>query len=133
VSEPRLVVDASAVIELLAGAAHAAKVADLLAGHEVLAPELLDAEALSGLKGLERGGRLTSARAGLAVSGLVRMPIRRWSLAALAPQAWELRHRLSAYDAFYAALARIAGAPVLTADRRWARTGDLGITVITVG
>lgn len=129
----RLVVDASAVVELLAGTPRAARVADRMAGAELLAPDLLDAEVLSGLKGLERGGRLDPARAALAVAGLARMPVRRWPLTALTPRAWELRHQLSMYDACYAALAASTDAPVLTADRRWSRAGDLGVTVVLVG
>ncbi len=60
-------------------------------------------------------------------------PIRRVSHRLLLQDAWDLRHRLSTYDAFYLALARRLEAPVVTCDRRWAAAGDLGVTVITVG
>lgn len=127
-----LVIDASAVVDLLLHNSVGARVAEQLTGHVLLAPELLDAEVLAALKGLERGRVLTSGRAAQAVEDLTRLPVDRWSLPLLVPGAWALRDRLSAYDAFYLALARATGAPVLTADARWSRAGELGVTVITV-
>lgn len=128
-----LVIDASAVVELLLATPAGAQVAEHIRGHALFAPELLDAEVLAALKGLERGQIVTAPRAAEAVEDLARVPVDRWSLPLLVAGAWELRDRLSAYDAFYLALARAVRCPVLTADRRWARTGDLGVTVITVG
>lgn len=127
-----LVVDASAVVDLLLANAAGARVAEHVEGHALLAPELLDAEVIAALKGLERGGALSSHRAAEAVSDLLALPVRRWPLRVLVDDVWSLRDQLSTYDAFYVALARAAACPVLTADARWARAGGLGVTVVSV-
>ncbi len=129
-----LIVDASVLVEVALGNAAAEKARDDQgASGRLIAPELVDAEVANALKGHERAGNADREVATAFVRSLVHLPLRRVSLRVLLPDAWNLRHRLSTYDAFYVALARRFEAPVLTCDRRWAAAGDLGITVITVG
>lgn len=128
-----LVVDASVFVELVSRGPHAEAAGRELQTRGLLAPELLDAEVAHALKGLERAGRMSEAQANGAIDLLVRAPIRRIPHVPLLPEAWRLRHALSAYDALYVSLARRVGCPVLTLDRRWVTAGDLGVTVITVG
>lgn len=128
-----LVVDASVFVELAVRGPHAEAAGRAVRGHALVAPELFDVEVTSALKGWVRSGRLLEAAAAQALVSMVRAPILRMSHRPLLPEVWRLRHSLSAYDAFYVALARQIGAPVVTCDRRWAAAGDLGITVITVG
>lgn len=128
-----LVVDASVLVELALRGPRAERVAAELRPHALIAPELLDAEVLHALKALERSGRMGAERAGEALAALVRAPVRRVAHVSLLPEAWDLRHALSGYDALYVALARSVGCPVLTLDRRWAAAGDLGVSVVTVG
>jgi predicted nucleic acid-binding protein len=82
----------------------------------VVAPDLLGPEVLSTLRGLERGDKLTVARAETALRRLERAPVQTIKTGNLLGRAWELRHNLSAYDACYVALAEVLGARLVTAD-----------------
>ena len=128
-----VVLDASAVFELLLWSQAGRQVQKFVAGKELHAPELMDAEVLSTLKGHERAGRLSTARAEWALRHLERSPIHRHGHRALIRDAWTLRHGASAYDALYLALARRVGCPIITLDRRWQRAGDFGVPIVTVG
>jgi len=86
------------------------------------APELLFAETANALALYVRAGHLTSAEAARGLtfvfsSGITFAPLRELALPALE---YSLRHRMSAYDAFYLALAEQLGAVLVTADRRLA-------------
>jgi predicted nucleic acid-binding protein len=121
-----LVVDASAVAELLLGRATGAAVAGHLRDHgfDLHAPHLIDVEVLSALRRLVAAGETSADRAGEAVEDFLDLPIARYAHLVLAPRIWELRENLSAYDATYVALAEAladGGAPLLTADARLAR------------
>lgn len=128
-----LVIDASVLVELALGNTVAETTLRRLGGRRLLAPELVDVEVANALKGHERAGNVDRETATTFARSLVHAPLRRVSHRLLLQDAWELRHRLSTYDAFYVALARRLDAPVVTCDRRWAAAGDLGVTVITVG
>jgi predicted nucleic acid-binding protein len=121
-----LVVDASALTELVLGRAAGEVVGEHLAGHgfALHAPHLVDVEALSALRRLVATGEMTAARAGEAISDLLDLPIARYPHDILVPRVWELRENFSAYDASYVALAEAVAdepVPLLTADARLAR------------
>jgi predicted nucleic acid-binding protein len=121
-----LVVDASAVAELLLGRPAAATVARRFTEHgfDLHAPHLLDIEVLSALRRMVASGNATAARAGEAVVDLLDLPIERYPHDLLVPRVWQLRDNFSAYDATYLALAETLAdetLPLLTADARLAR------------
>ncbi len=121
-----LVVDASAVAELLLARPAGAAVARTLRDHDfdLHAPHLLDVELLSVLRRVVATEKASADRAGQAVEDLLDLPIERYGHDALVPRIWELRDNLSAYDAAYVALAELVadtGAPLVTADARLAR------------
>jgi predicted nucleic acid-binding protein len=121
-----LVVDASAVTELLLGRAGGDTVAEELRNHDfdVHAPHLLDVEVLSALRRLVAAGDASAERAAGAIADLLALPLDRHGHHALVPRIWELRENLTAYDATYVALAEAVadeGAPLITADARLAR------------
>ena len=95
----------------------------------MLAPELMDAEVLSVLRRAVLHGHLEETRALLAVDDLVHWPVERIPHRNLALLAWQYRHNLSAYDAFYVATARTHDLPLLTTDARLARAPGLDIAV----
>jgi predicted nucleic acid-binding protein len=101
-----LVLDASAVTELLLGREPAGRIAALIESHDhdMHAPHLIDIEVLSALRGLVARGMLTPSRAEDAVRDLIDLRIERYPHLGLLERSWQLRNDLSAYDASYVAL-----------------------------
>ena len=121
-----LVVDASAVVELLLVRSAAEGIERHIVAHDYMlhAPHLLDVEVLSALRRLVASGEASSARAVEALSDLSDLPVERYPHDLLIGRAWELRDNFSAYDATYLALAELLvadGSALLTADARFAR------------
>ena len=125
-------IDASAAVEYLMRTALGLRIAELIDGASLYAPEILDAEVLSVLRRGLLQGRTTEERTQAVIQDLLRWPVVRISHRRLALQAWQHRHNVSAYDAFYVAAAQNQGAPLLTADRRLSRAPSLGIDIVTV-
>jgi predicted nucleic acid-binding protein len=124
-----LVVDASAVTELLLGRAAGDTVAEELRNHQfdLHAPHVLDLEVLSALRRLVAAGHLTAERAAEAIVDMLALPLDRHAHYALVPRIWELRENLTAYDATYVALAEAVadeGASLITTDARLARAAS---------
>jgi predicted nucleic acid-binding protein len=122
-----IVVDASAVLELLLRTPAAAAVeARLFANGETLhAPHLLDVEAAQVLRRYALNGELGAGRGREALEDLADLPMRRYPHEFLLPRVWEMRHNLTAYDAVYVALAEALDAPLITRDKRLAAAPDL--------
>ena len=125
----RYVIDASVAVEYLLKTPVGRAMADLIERAALIAPELLDAEVLSVLRGAVLGGRLDEARALAALDDLADWPLDRVPNRELARLAWRHLHNVSAYDAFYVAAARAHNATLLTADGRLSRAPGLGVVV----
>ena len=123
------VVDASVAVEYLLKSPVGLAMADTLNSGSLIAPELIDAEVLSTLRGEVLSGRLEEGRARLAIGALLLWPIERISHRSLARLAWEHYQNISAYDALYVAAARARNLPLLTLDGRLSRASGLGIVV----
>jgi predicted nucleic acid-binding protein len=135
-----LVVDASAVTELLLNRPAGDAVAHHLREHDfdLHAPHLLDVEVLSALRRVVAARDASPARGEQAIADLVDLPIERYRHYELIPRIWELRENLSAHDATYVALAEAVaddGATLLTADGRLARGAEAftGVHVLVAG
>ena len=122
-------IDASVAVELLLKTPLGQKLTEMVEGASLVAPELLDAEVLSVLRKAVLGGRLAESRAQMAVDDLAQWDMDRIALRDLAQLAWQHYQNVSAYDAFYVAVARVHGVPLLTADGRLTRAPGLGIEV----
>jgi len=128
----RYVVDASAAAEYLLRTSLGLKVANIIEGGFLLAPELLDIEVLSVFRRAVLRRQLNEQRALRAIEDLMDWPIDRIPHRSLVWAAWQHRNNLSAYDAFYVAAARLSDAPLITADGPLARAPSLGIIVENV-
>jgi predicted nucleic acid-binding protein len=117
-----IVIDASALLELLLCTPAAARIAARLApaGETLAAPHLLDLEIAQVLRRYRAGRQIDEARADEALSDYLDLAIDRYPHDILLPRIWELRGTLTAYDAAYVALAEALDAPLLTRDRRLA-------------
>lgn len=99
---------------------------------EMTAPDLIYAETVFALRGLERGRQISKAITAELLTDLVESSLRALPIAMLVEAAWELRERVSTYDAFYVALAGRLACPLITADLRLARAAEPDIPVIAV-
>ncbi|MGH3951774.1 MAG: type II toxin-antitoxin system VapC family toxin [Acidimicrobiia bacterium] len=112
----RLVVDASAMVDLLVSSPLAGAVRERLGGHDLHAPAHFDAEVLSALGRLHRAGHLSARQATVRVDRLGMAPVDRHLLSGLVAGAWRLRHRVRLVDALYVELADQLGASIITTD-----------------
>ena len=111
-----VIVDASAMVELLVGSPLATAIRDRLQGCELHAPAHFDAEVLSALGRLHRGGHLTTRQAATRIQRVAAAPIQRHLLPPLLAGAWKLRRNLRLVDAVYVELANRLEAPIVTTD-----------------
>jgi predicted nucleic acid-binding protein len=117
-----LVVDASVLAVALADDGHDGdKVRARLRGEALAAPELIDLEVASVLRGQLAGGHLDVRRAELALADLVDLPLQRAPHRPLLTRCWELRANLTVYDAAYVALAEALDSALVTGDGRLAK------------
>ncbi len=132
-SAPReqVVVDASAMVDLLARAGDRySAVRARLARTVMHAPAHFDAEVLSALGRLQRGGALTVVQVDAALDELRRAPVTRHCLTPLVGGAWARRDTLRLTDALYVELADTAGLKLLTTDQRLARAWSSADAII---
>lgn len=117
-----IVVDASAVLEVLLRTPAAATVEKLIfePGETLHAPHLLDLEVAQVLRRYAAAGELLPDRCREGLSDLADFPLSRYPHDFILPRIWELRTNLTAYDAAYVALAEALDALLLTRDRRLA-------------
>lgn len=117
-----IVVDASAILELLLRTATGQRVEDrLLTRRESLhAPHLIDVEVAQVLRRYEGGGALSPERGEEALADLADLPLQRYPHDVLLLRIWELRRNVTAYDATYLALAEALRAPLVTCDAKLA-------------
>ncbi len=117
-----IVVDASALVELLLGAPRARRLAARLATARVSlhAPHLIDVEVASVFRTLEAKGTISSTIAASGVADLVALDLTRYAHDVLMPRIWQLRGHVTSYDAAYVALAEVLHAPLVTFDTKLA-------------
>lgn len=116
-----LVIDASALVALLADAGPAGRwVATSVAGRFLAAPQLVVFEAANVLRRHALAGLLDATQAALAHADLLALPLQLWPYTLLAERAWQLRHNFTVYDAASVSLAELLDAPLLTLDARMA-------------
>ena len=121
-----VVVDASAIVSLLLRGDGADWVAERIRREDLLhAPSVIDHEFASALRGVADRERAMQALRDLVSLRLLRHPAE-----PLLPRVWELRHRCSAYDGAYVALAQGLRLPLVTLDRHLARAAGELVQVV---
>ena len=118
------------MVDLLVGASSAEAIQSRLRGNELHAPAHFDAEVLSALGRLHRGGHLTVRQVTERLRRLADAPIERHLLAPLLAGAWKLRHNLRLVDAVYVELANRLGVPIVTTDAGLAATSPVAEHII---
>lgn len=129
-----LVVDASAVAEMLLGTAKGRRVAEAVGlEHSLHAPELLSLEMASVLRGLVLTGQIDVPDAEQVIEDLGSLGIEYYEHLVLLPRVFALRDNLTAYDAAYVALAEALGVALLTCDTKIGRAPGhrAAVTLVT--
>ncbi len=112
-----IVADASAIGDLLLDKPCAPAIRSVLAEHSVIhVPEHFHVEVVSLLRSHALRGELGERGRAQALGELRALRVMRYSVIKLLDTVWDLRDRLSAYDAAYLALARRLDLPLLSCD-----------------
>ena len=118
-----IVLDASAVVELLLGTERgrrvSAQIADPSVGLHV--PHLVDVAVTQALMRDALDRELAGSSARMALEDFRALDLTRHAREPLLGRVWELRRNLSAYDAVYVALAEALDSRLVTCDARLAR------------
>jgi len=118
-----LVVDASVVVAALVDSSHAGRWAEQMLGSGPLAaPHLLPVETADVLRRAALAGDISVDVASMAHDDLLSVRLELFSYLPFASRVWELRANVTAYDAWYVALAETLQAPLVSADERLRRS-----------
>ncbi|HWE91202.1 MAG TPA: type II toxin-antitoxin system VapC family toxin [Pseudonocardiaceae bacterium] len=117
----KVVVDASAMVDLLVGRSRAAAVQARIEDAVLAAPAHLDLEVLSALGRMSRAGKLSAEEVDQRLAVLGRMPVTRHMLPGLLAEAWTRRSDMRLSDALYVELAAQLDVPLVTTDLRLAK------------
>jgi predicted nucleic acid-binding protein len=116
------VVDASVVIAALLDDGPVGQwAADVLTEPAVIAAHLMPAEVTQTIRRLVHAGSVSADVAAMALDDLADLAIPLFEFAPHGDRVWELRDTLTAYDAWYVALAEWVDSPLATLDRRLAK------------
>lgn len=127
-----LVIDASAVIDLLVEGPRTSALESHIAGATLVAPDLVGLEVLSALGRLLRAGRLAPPDVERARQAWHRTSVRRMPLEVVEQRVWQLRDQVRITDGYYVACAELFDAALLTCDARLARAPLTGVSILLV-
>jgi predicted nucleic acid-binding protein len=117
----QVVVDASALVDLLLNNDPGARVADRVSRHRLVAPAHIDVEMLSAFARMERADELSAKDVVALLLDAQAVTVDRHLLAGLTAGAWARHQSLRISDAFYVELADQLDVPLITTDLRLAR------------
>jgi predicted nucleic acid-binding protein len=112
-----LVVDASVVVAALTDGGRVGQWAErALVSAPLAAPHIMPAEVANILRRAALAGDITSDTASIAHQSLLELRVQLFPYEPLGARVWELRQTITAYDAWYVALAEALQAPLATLD-----------------
>lgn len=116
-----VVVDASVVVAALVDVGPTGRWAEeLLTTEDLIAPHLMPVEVANVLRRAELAADVAPETAALAHADLQDLRVDLVPYEPFAARVWELRRNLTAYDAWYVAVAETLGLPLATLDRHLA-------------
>lgn len=124
-----VVLDASAVLELLLKGTGWRTVERLVLDGDAYAPDLLDVEVVHVLRRLWLAGRRTVDEVDASLGVLEDLPIRRVEAAGVVRGAWRHRANLSVYDACYVVVAELVDGRLVTRDAALAGVPGMRVAV----
>lgn len=113
-----IVIDASAVVAALVDSGPHGTWAEAFLTSDLAAPQLLHVEVANVLRRAVHAGEISDDIASLAHADLLDLGVSLVAYDAVAARIWELRHNLTAYDAWYVAVAELLDVPLATLDHR---------------
>lgn len=117
-----LVVDAGVVVAALADSGPlGAWCEEVLRNPQLVSPHHMPAEVTNILRRTEANGALSADAAALAMRDLATLPVQLVPFEPCAGRVWTLRENVTAYDAWYVAIAEALRCPLATLDRRLAQ------------
>lgn len=117
-----IVVDAGVIVAALVDAGDEGAWADALLEREALAaPHLMPVESANILRRAALAGDVSADTASLAHADLLALRVHLYPYEPLAERVWSLRENITAYDAWYVALAETLNVSLATLDGRLAR------------
>ncbi|PYQ29466.1 MAG: VapC toxin family PIN domain ribonuclease [Acidobacteria bacterium] len=122
-----VVVDASAIFDLITNGARAPQLRSRLLREDVIlyAPAVLDLEILQTARKYVLRGEMDANDAAAAFASYATLVIARFAIDPLFGRIWSLRDNFTAYDAAYVALAEAYRIPLITLDARLAKAASL--------
>lgn len=127
-----LVVDASVVAAALVDSGPAGRWAEeVLRSDRLVAPQHMAVEVANVLRRAELAGRVSPDVAVMAHRDLVDLPVDLYPYEPFAGRVWELRGSITAYDAWYVALAEAIDGTLATLDLRLATAPGPACPIIT--
>ena len=117
-----IVVDASVLVSALVDTGNEGLWAEsLIVSQAIVAPELAMVETTNILRRLELAGQISTLEAQLAHRDLMRLDIQLFPFSPFAERIWSLRKNITAYDAWYVALAEALDCSLATLDKKLPR------------
>jgi predicted nucleic acid-binding protein len=116
-----IVIDASALVEMLFATPTGLRVADnVRSASAVASPQLVIVECLQVIRRMHANGTVDARTAGDLVGDLLALDLDLYDHLLVAERVWQLRATLTAYDAAYVALSELLDAPLVTTDGKLA-------------
>lgn len=128
-----LVIDASVVVAALIDSGASGRWAEeLLASEELFAPHLMPVEVANILRRAALAGDISTDVGSLAHTDLLDLRVDLFPYAPFADRVWELRGTITAYDAWYVAIAEFLDVRLATLDVKLARASGPRCSFLTL-